>query len=109
VKILLIAYDLQPPWDNGLKVYGKGLMASLQKIEGAQVDAVSSLSDVPNNNGHRNLKDSYDFVHVVITGLNTIRKSIHAFRGATIFKHIVTHICGPSECSCNQYVLRVSV
>ena len=89
LNILLFTYELSPPWDNGLKVYGRGLSSSLQTIDGAKVDTISNISDHKNGRS-----DGYDYVHVVQTGLDPIRKALGSFKRATIFKHIVTPSVG---------------
>jgi len=83
-KALLITYDLQPPWDSGLKVFGRGLMGSLQRIEDLEIEAAHAFDNTTSKN------NNYDYVHVVLTGLGPVSKAIKAFKDAIIFKHIVT-------------------
>jgi len=84
-KALLITYDLQPPWDSGLKVYGRGLLGALQNIENLEVTTAHRIDEL---SGH--VTKQYDYVHVVLTGLGPFSKALKLFKQAIIFKHIVT-------------------
>ncbi len=97
LKTLLVTYDLQPPWDSGLKVYGRGLMSSLQKMQGIEVSSAtidSSGNTLIERDGRRENDIRYDYVHVVLTGLRPLSSALKKFHGATIFKHIVTPSVG---------------
>jgi len=87
MKALLITYDLQPPWDSGLKVYGRGLMHSMQNVVGMKLDTVHDIHDISNSR-------DYDYVHVVLTGFRPFAKALKTFKQAKIFKHIVTPSIG---------------
>jgi glycosyltransferase involved in cell wall biosynthesis len=89
LKSLLITYDLQPPWDSGLKGYGRGLMNSLKDIKDLDVTIASSA-----NNQSSLYDKKYDFVHVVLTGRAPVTTALKQFRKAIIFKHIVTPSLG---------------
>jgi len=89
MKALLITYDLQPPWDSGLKVYGRGLMNSLNNIKDMELDIISTANDISNLQN-----DNYSYVHVVLTGVTPFAKALRAFKRARIFKHIVTPSIG---------------
>jgi len=89
VKSLLITYGLQPPWDNGLKVYGRGLKNSLDNISGMEVDVISNPNEISSLQS-----DSYSYVHVVLTGVTPFARALKAFKRAQIFKHIVTPSMG---------------
>jgi glycosyltransferase involved in cell wall biosynthesis len=84
-----MTYDLSPPWDNGLKVYGRGLMNSLQRINGMELTTLSKVEDIS-----KHVDRDYEFIHVVLTGRDPFTKALRYFRNATIFKHIVTPSIG---------------
>jgi glycosyltransferase involved in cell wall biosynthesis len=88
MKALLISYNMHPPWDNGLKVYGKGLMDSLKTINGLDVEAFG-FDDIPRI-AHKN----YDYIHVVVTGIKPFTNALRTFKQAKVFKHIVTPSMG---------------
>lgn len=90
MKALLVTYDLQPPWDSGLKVFGRGLSESMRKIEGLDLDTAHSLEEISS----RSRTDDYDCVHIVLPGLKPLVKVIQRFKNSTIFKHIVTPAVG---------------
>jgi glycosyltransferase involved in cell wall biosynthesis len=87
LKILVVTYDLSPPWDSGHKVYGKGLMSSISAI-GDEIVVANTRSL---ENYHCN---GFDFVHVILTGFEPLWKALNLFKGATIFKHILTPSVG---------------
>lgn len=87
MKALMIAYDLQPPWDNGLKVYGRGLRDSLENIDGMELTTIADTNKMEREN-------EYDFVHVVQTGVEPFSMALKFFRNAIVFKHIVTPSIG---------------
>jgi glycosyltransferase involved in cell wall biosynthesis len=84
MKSLLLTYDLSPPWDSGLKVYGRGLKSALGQIDGMDLSIISRVEDIPKDH------NDYDFVHVVLTGRDPFTKALKYFKKATVFKHIVT-------------------
>lgn len=92
MKTLLITYDLQPPWDSGLKVYGRGLLQSLQNIRDIDVTAMTMFDDVISD--HNGNGKNYDYVHVVQTGFKPVTSALKRFKKATVFKHIVTPSIG---------------
>lgn len=87
--LLILTDDLQPPWDSGLKVYGRGLHGALQEIEGIDLTTIS-----PGYSGDLSSGHSYDYVHVVQTGFTPFYKALKRFKHATVFKHIVTPSIG---------------
>jgi len=89
MKSLLITYDLSPPWDSGLKVYGRGLMSSLQRIDGIDLSTISKIEDISKYD-----EKDYEFIHVVLTGRDPFTRALKKFKNAIIFKHIVTPSIG---------------
>src|SRR5207247_4771744 len=98
LKILLATYDLQPPWDSGHKVYGKGLLDCIQRIEGADTTVISTL-----DKSVEDIEDKYDFVHVILTGSKPLLQALRIFKKAMIFKHILTPSIG-FRCSFNTRI-----
>jgi len=89
LKVLLATYDLQPPWDSGHKVYGKGLLDCIQRIEGADATVIRAL-----DKSVKDIEDKYDFVHVILTGSKPLVRALRIFKKAMIFKHILTPSIG---------------
>ena len=83
--LVVINVDLSPPWSDGLKVFARGLTASIEKINSGQVET-SKLDGVTEKN--------YDYVHIVSTGAKAVIKATRIFKRSTIFKHIVTPAFG---------------
>jgi glycosyltransferase involved in cell wall biosynthesis len=86
LKILIVSNDFNPPWNNGIKVYARGLENSIHCLSGSDVLVTESLSKIDS--------DSYDFVHIVQTGLKPLTNVLQKFRSKTIFKHIITPSTG---------------
>ena len=63
-------------------------MGSLQKIAGIDISTIGTISDISE------LENNYDYVHVVLTGLQPFAKALKCFKRAIIFKHIVTPSTG---------------
>lgn len=82
MKVLLVTPDLQPPWNHGTKVYARGLLESIKKMENIEV---TYANDIDSNNSA-----AYDFIHVVYAGSEQTNKVSERFGKTTIFKHIFT-------------------
>jgi glycosyltransferase involved in cell wall biosynthesis len=83
-----MTYQLQPPWNSGLKGYGRGLMHSLQTIDNMELDIIHDVNELCN------VDRRYDYVHVILTGLQPFNQALRTFKHAKIFKHIVTPSIG---------------
>jgi len=64
-------------------------MSSIQNIDSVDVSTMSTIDDISKHVGN-----SYDYIHVVLTGLQPFSKALRSFRHAIIFKHIVTPSIG---------------
>jgi glycosyltransferase involved in cell wall biosynthesis len=86
-KVVVIAEDFSPPWNHGTKVYARGLLESLNKIDDLEIDVTTLVEP---GNGH----DHYDIAHIVYTGREIIREALTKLKDATVFKHIITPATG---------------
>jgi glycosyltransferase involved in cell wall biosynthesis len=86
-KVVVIAQDFSPPWNHGTKVYARGLLESLNKIDDLDIDVKTTVE--PGNGD-----DHYDIAHIVYTGREIIREALTKLKYATVFKHIITPATG---------------
>lgn len=87
-KVVVIAEDFGPPWNHGSKVYARGLLESLNKIDDLDIDVTTVVE--PGNGGD----DHYDIAHIVYTGREIVREALTKLKYATVFKHIITPATG---------------
>lgn len=48
-KVVVVAEDFSPPWNHGTKVYTRGLLESLNKIDDLDIDVTTVVE--PGNGG----------------------------------------------------------
>jgi glycosyltransferase involved in cell wall biosynthesis len=89
MKTLLLTYELTPPFDKGLRVYGRGLKSSLEKIDGIELTTISDMKDLSNH-----MINNYDYIHVVRTGIAPFYKALRKFKHSIVFKHMITPSVG---------------
>lgn len=88
-KVVVIAEDFSPPWNHGTKVYTRGLLESLNKIDDLDIDVRTVVEP-----GKAGGDDHYDIAHIVYTGREIVREALTKLKYATIFKHIITPATG---------------
>jgi len=74
-------FELAPPWSDGLRVFARGLIESIRRANGDNVEIRKLDGEI---------KNDYDFVHVISGSPMLISKVAKNLKNCVVFKHIIT-------------------